>query len=465
MAKNIILDWCRNVTGSYHGVNINDYSASFADGFAFAAVIHSQNPELLDGDFDSVMNRMSREERLAWAFNTGAKLGIEKYLDPEDISERRPDEKSVLLYMTTVYKFYHGGSGKKNTSVSAGSIDQLIAEAEKKRKRKTDSPSSDSDVKFGSLTRDEKKNADEALVARLKQIGFRGVQEKKKWTPPAATQSSPPPQQTSTERRTSVSASSSPDRRSSVSSSPKPVVVEKPASSVYDRKSSTTDRPAVLQNLWNEKDRVEVSSDSSSFSSSSNSSSSSTSGTQQEEQRVVTPIKVEPGTRRRRRPDAQVHGPTVDNSYVELVPKIYLGDDDVAHKQEKLTALGITHIVCLSESPYYQSEPFPDKFEYKTWQVQDSPNFEIYDLFDPIADWISMYARKYLPKILIYDKNGTSLAPSIAMAYLMRECDMILDEAEKLVQTKWPKTKPNKGFIEQLEDFDMDMDDERADEK
>lgn len=44
----------------------------------------------------------------------------------------------------------------------------------------------------------------------------------------------------------------------------------------------------------------------------------------------------------------------------------------------------------------------------------------------------------------------------------MREHDMILDEAEKLVQTKWPKTKPNKGFVEQLEDFDLDMEDEKA---
>ena len=53
-------------------------------------------------------------------------------------------------------------------------------------------------------------------------------------------------------------------------------------------------------------------------------------------------------------------------------------------------------------------------------------------------------------------------SPAVMMGYLMREHDMILDEAEKLVQTKWSKTKPNKGFVEQLEDFDLDMEDEKA---
>ena len=94
-----LLEWCRKSAGAL-GVPVRDFTASFQDGLAFAAIVHCHRPHLFD--FDDVRRR-SPAERLDLAFGVIEKhLGITRLLDPEDLV--KPDKKSVMTYLMCVYE-------------------------------------------------------------------------------------------------------------------------------------------------------------------------------------------------------------------------------------------------------------------------------------------------------------------------------------------------------------------------
>ena len=95
-----LLEWCRRSAGAL-GVPVADFTASFQDGLAFAAIVHCHRPHLFD--FEAVRRRMTPAERLDLAFGAIEKhLGITRLLDPEDLV--KPDKKSVMTYLMCMYE-------------------------------------------------------------------------------------------------------------------------------------------------------------------------------------------------------------------------------------------------------------------------------------------------------------------------------------------------------------------------
>ena len=79
---------------------VADFTASFQDGLAFAAIVHCHRPHLFD--FEAVRRRPPAE-RLDLAFGAIEKhLGITRLLDPEDLV--KPDKKSVMTYLMCMYE-------------------------------------------------------------------------------------------------------------------------------------------------------------------------------------------------------------------------------------------------------------------------------------------------------------------------------------------------------------------------
>ncbi|KAK3743717.1 hypothetical protein QZH41_012386 [Actinostola sp. cb2023] len=66
--SSLILTWCKDVTAGYAGVNIKNFSGSFANGLAFCALFHKFHPEKFD--FDS-LDATNREFNVKLAFRTG----------------------------------------------------------------------------------------------------------------------------------------------------------------------------------------------------------------------------------------------------------------------------------------------------------------------------------------------------------------------------------------------------------
>uniref|UniRef100_A0A673NH16 Smoothelin-like 1 n=1 Tax=Sinocyclocheilus rhinocerous TaxID=307959 RepID=A0A673NH16_9TELE len=69
--KQKILQWCRNKTQKYEGVNIENFSSSWSDGLAFCALVHRFFPSAFD--FSS-LKASEREKNFTLAFSTAESL-------------------------------------------------------------------------------------------------------------------------------------------------------------------------------------------------------------------------------------------------------------------------------------------------------------------------------------------------------------------------------------------------------
>lgn len=80
-AREALLRWARRSTTRYPGVRVNDFTGSWRDGLAFAALIHRNRPDLLD--WRKARSARPRD-RLESAFHAVEKeYGVTRLLDPE----------------------------------------------------------------------------------------------------------------------------------------------------------------------------------------------------------------------------------------------------------------------------------------------------------------------------------------------------------------------------------------------
>jgi protein-tyrosine phosphatase len=76
-------------------------------------------------------------------------------------------------------------------------------------------------------------------------------------------------------------------------------------------------------------------------------------------------------------------------------------------------------------------------------------------------EFISEALRTSGNSILVHCMQGISRSPSIVIAYLMKCKKYNLTRALKTVKHRRPEVKPNQAFMEQLQDYDDDLQMER----
>ncbi|XP_065146488.1 smoothelin [Paramisgurnus dabryanus] len=101
--KQMLLDWCRAKTEPYEGVNIQNFSSSWADGLAFCALVHRFFPE---GFEYCTLDPYDRKANFEKAFKTAETLAdCPRLLDVDDLMRmRQPDWKCVYTYIQEFYR-------------------------------------------------------------------------------------------------------------------------------------------------------------------------------------------------------------------------------------------------------------------------------------------------------------------------------------------------------------------------
>jgi hypothetical protein len=97
--------WAKGLLGNIEGINIsNDLASSFQDGMAFAYLIRSFKPEAIDIE---EVRKMEIPQRLETTFDKAEKhLGIPRLLEPADCFPEKPNENSMMTYLS----FFHNVS-------------------------------------------------------------------------------------------------------------------------------------------------------------------------------------------------------------------------------------------------------------------------------------------------------------------------------------------------------------------
>ena len=103
-AKEGLLLWAQNKVNEVSGgtIEILNFHTSWQDGMAFNALIQAYRPDLVN---ISSMSKLNKQANLEQAFNIAeTSIGIPKMLDAVDMISARPDEKSVMTYISFFWK-------------------------------------------------------------------------------------------------------------------------------------------------------------------------------------------------------------------------------------------------------------------------------------------------------------------------------------------------------------------------
>lgn len=150
--------------------------------------------------------------------------------------------------------------------------------------------------------------------------------------------------------------------------------------------------------------------------------------------------------------------PIQDDALIDLSPcacqlfdHYWFGNMAFAKSKELLQSKGITHILSLTRQRV--PEDVRQAFNWKQIQVSDTPQTSISHQFDTAFEHIDA-AKAAGGKVFVHCRAGVSRVSCVTIAYTMRFQKMKLRDAYLMVKRARPVANPNKGFLNQLIDFE-----------
>lgn len=151
------------------------------------------------------------------------------------------------------------------------------------------------------------------------------------------------------------------------------------------------------------------------------------------------------------------------DAYNEVFDGIFIGESSIALNFKELQTLGITHLLNAAQgTKFYHVNTGPEDYVesgiiFHGIPAMDSFLFKLDRYFDDASDFIgkavgTKSTGKLDGKILVHCKEGVSRSASLVLAYLVRDQEMQLTDAVRLVRSK-REIIPNDGFLGQLIDY------------
>ncbi|MBN3296690.1 dual specificity phosphatase 28 [Amia ocellicauda] len=141
----------------------------------------------------------------------------------------------------------------------------------------------------------------------------------------------------------------------------------------------------------------------------------------------------------------------------KITDSLLISNARSACSDELIRQEGIT--LCINVSV---QQPFPSaRVSTLRVPVYDDPAENLYRHFDRCADAIHSAASGG-GRSVVYCKNGRSRSASICMAYLMKHQGLSLSQAFQAVKTARSVVEPNKGFWEQLQKYEKELERRRT---
>eukprot|EP00092_Neocalanus_flemingeri_P017699 GFUD01019147.1.p1 GENE.GFUD01019147.1~~GFUD01019147.1.p1 ORF type:complete len:196 (+),score=67.54 GFUD01019147.1:134-721(+) len=153
----------------------------------------------------------------------------------------------------------------------------------------------------------------------------------------------------------------------------------------------------------------------------------------------------------------------------EVYPRLHLGNRIVAKNPERMTELGITHLLNAAHpgtntSMSVDCQTVLDcvdvnnkaKICYLGLKLSDNSSQDIFSSFSEASDWIQAALEQEGSRVLVNCWAGISRSASLVLAFLMEHRDMTLDQAIKQVKPV-RNIMPNRGFLMQLVRYEREL--------
>jgi len=136
----------------------------------------------------------------------------------------------------------------------------------------------------------------------------------------------------------------------------------------------------------------------------------------------------------------------------QVLPQLYLGNQEDAEQAEKLSNLGITHIISIVGGGRYKD--LCEKYMYIP--LRDNGSSDLLEQLENSYDFM-VESQEPNNKLFIHCQLGQNRSASFVIGFLMRWKKLSFHEAYTFLKEKRALIHPHKEYIKQLRDLDKQL--------
>ena len=134
-----------------------------------------------------------------------------------------------------------------------------------------------------------------------------------------------------------------------------------------------------------------------------------------------------------------------------ILPFLYLGSAVDARSASKLSVLGVSRILNVSDSARFEDDP---RIVLKHIPVSDFGDANLGPVFSACNEFIAA-AKSEGATILVHCRHGQNRSPTVVLAYLMEREGLFLRDAYKLVCDARPRVAVHELYFKQLQELEV----------